>query len=290
MKGLTMRVGRHVAVFAATATLLAAVVCAAAPAATAAAPVGWVRCANLSPGVPSVDIYLIPFGNPGHPIVLKHAKYGEVYSYMPVTAGQYTVAMRPVGAPASSFPIVSTNFMVSAGANYTVASLGPAAARRVEVLKDDMAAPKGKALVRVIQASLKQNMVTVTYGQDVFAQQLAFGVVTPYLAVQPGVQNVRFTATGAQAAMSITLTVGSVHTIVVLDGSSGLVVDNLTDATGSPVAPPGGAGTGLGGTAPRGLAPDLAPWLGTVAAGLLLITAGLVVLRRSRRGAATVRE
>ena len=75
-----------------------------------------------------------------------------------------------------------------------------------------------------------------------------------------------------------------------LDGSSGLVVDNLTDATGSPVAPPGGAGTGLGGTAPRGLAPDLAPWLGTVAAGLLLITAGLVVLRRSRRGAATVRE
>ena len=143
-----MRLGRHVALVAAIAALLGAAVCALAPAA-AAASVGWVRCANLSPGTPSVDIYLIPFGNPAHPIVLKHAEYGEVYSYMPVSAGQYTVA-----------------------------SLGPAAGRRLEVLKDDMSAPGGKALVRVIQASLKQDMVTVIYGQNALAQQLAFGAVT----------------------------------------------------------------------------------------------------------------
>jgi hypothetical protein len=286
-----MKLGRHVALFSAIAALLGAVVCLVGPAATAsAASVGWVRCANLSPGTPSVDIYLIPFGNPGHPIVLKHAGYGEVYGYMPVSAGQYTVAMRPVGAPASSFPIVSTNFMVSAGASYTVASLGPASGRRLEVLKDDMAAPKGKALIRVIQASLKQDMVTVTDGQDVLAQQLAFGMVTPYMTVRPGVRKVQFTAATAHAGMSVTLTVGSVHTIVVLDGSSGLVVDNLTDAAGSPVAPAGGAGTGLGGTAPRDIAPDSAPWLATLAAGLLLTLAGLVVLRRSRRSTATARE
>jgi hypothetical protein len=180
--------------------------------------------------------------------------------------------------------------MVSAGANYTVASLGPAAGRRLEVLKDDMAAPRGKALVRVIQASLKQDMVTVTYGHAVLAQQLAFGAVTAYIPVQPGVQNVRFTATGRQAAVSVTVGVGSVHTIVVLDGSSGLVVDYLTDAAGSPVAPTGGAGTGLGGTAPRDTMLDPAPWLATVAAGLLLIVGGVVVLRRSRRSAAVVRE
>jgi Domain of unknown function (DUF4397) len=286
-----MRLGRHVALLAAIATLLGGVISVAAPVAIALpTPVGWVRCANLSPGTPSVDIYLIPFGNPGQPTVLKHAEYGEVYSYMPVPAGQYTVAIRPVGAPASSFPIVSTSFMVNAGANYTVASLGPATARRLEVLKDDMAAPKGKALVRVIQASLKQDMVTVTDGQDVLAQQLAFGAVTSYMTVQPGPQDVRFTAAGAHAAMSVTLAVGSVHTIVVLDGSSGLEVDSLTDAAGSPVAPAGGTGTGLGGTAPRDVAPDSAPWLATLAAGLLLTMAGVVVLRRSRRGAATVRE
>jgi hypothetical protein len=286
-----MRLGRHVAPFAAIAALLGAVACIVVPAAAAsAATVGWVRCANLSPGTPAVDIYLISFGNPGHSIVLKHAEYGEVYSYMPVSTGEYTVAIRTVGASASSPPIVSTSFMVSAGANYTVASLGPASGRRLEVLKDEMAAPAGKALVRVIQASLKQDTVTVTYGKSVLAQQLAFGAVTPYMTVRPGAQNVQFTATGAHTAMSVTLTVGSVHTIVVLDGSSGLLVDNLTDAAGSPLAPTGGAGTGLGGTAPRDSAPDSAPWVATLSAGLVLIMAGLFVLRRSRRSAAIVRE
>jgi hypothetical protein len=282
-----MRPGRHAALFTAIAMLLAGLISVVAPAATAAAAsVGWVRCANLSPGTPSVDIYLIPFGNPSHPTVLKHAEYGEVYSYMPVSVGQYTVAMRPVGAPASSPPIVSTNFMVSAGTNYTVASLGPATGRRLEVLQDDMAAPKGKALVRVIQASVKQDMVTVADGQDVLAGQLAFGAVTQYMAVQPGAQNVQFTAAGgAHTAMSVTLAAGSVHTIVVLDGSSGLEVDNLTDAAASPTAPMGGAGTGLGGTAPRDNSPDSAPWLATLAAGLLLSLAGVVMLHRSRRTA-----
>lgn len=289
-----MRLGRQFVLLAAITGLLGAVSFLPAPAAKAgAAPAaanGWVRCANLSPGAPAVDIYLIPFGNPGHPIVLKHAGYGEVYSYMPVSAGEYTVAMRPVGAPASSAPIVSTNFMVSAGTSYTVASIGPATARRLEVLMDQMAAPKGQALVRVIQASLKQRLVTVSDGSVTLARQLAFGAVTPYMTIRPGVQTVRFTAPSDDASMSVTLAVGSVHTIVVLDGSSGLEVDNLTDAAGSPVAPTGGAATGLGGTAPRDTASHPALWLATLAAGLLLVMAGLIGLRKSRRTASITRE
>ena len=209
---------------------------------------------------------------------------------MPVSAGEYTVAMRPVGAPASSAPVVSTNFMVNAGANYTVASIGPATARRLEVLQDQMAAPTGRALVRVIQASVKQNLVTVSDGPDILARQLAFGAVTAYMTIPPGVQTVQFIAPGAYASMSVTLAVGSVHTIVVLDSSSGLEVDNLTDAAGSPVAPTGGAATGLGGTAPHGTASDSAPWLATLAAGMLLVVVGVIGLRRSRRAVAVVRE
>src|ERR1700688_4114729 len=72
----------------------AAAMAAAAPAATT----GWVRCANLSAGSPAVDIYLLPFGNSANPTVLSHGSYGEVSSYMPLAAGQYTVAIRPVGA------------------------------------------------------------------------------------------------------------------------------------------------------------------------------------------------
>jgi Domain of unknown function (DUF4397) len=283
---------------AAVATLLgSAVAClAAAPSAASAATTGaavaavtagtndgWVRCANLSPGAPAVDIYLYAFGNPGHPTILRHANYGNVSSYMAVSAGEYTVAMRPVGATASSPPVVSTNFMVNAGSAYTVASIGSSAARRALVLTDQMGAPKGKALVRVIQASVQQQQVTIDDGQDALAQQLAFGSATPYMVVQPGTQTVQFNASGEKTSMSVTLADGSVHTIVVLDGSSGLKVDILTDAAGSQVAPTGGAATGLGGTAPLDTASGLIPWVGTLAAGLLLVIAGVVGLRRSRR-------
>jgi hypothetical protein len=253
-------------------------------AATSATATGWVRCANLSPGNPAVDIYLLAFGNSGNPTVLKHVTYGDVSSYMAVPSGEYTVAMRAVGASASSPPIVSANFMVSGGTNYTVASLGPAAARRLEVLKDAMAAPAGQVLVRVIQASLKQDQVMITDRGHVLAQQLAFGAVTSYLSVPPGPQNVQFSASGQQTSMSETLAAGSVHTIVVLDSSSGLKIDTLTDAAGSADAPMGGSATGFGGMAPPAQAGS-APWLATLAAGVLLMALGVFGLRRSRRTA-----
>jgi hypothetical protein len=249
---------------------------------------GWVRCANLSPGTPAVDIYLYAFGNPGNPTILRHASYGDVSSYMAVSAGEYTVAMRPVGASASSPPVVTTNFMVSAGSAYTVAGIGSSAARRDLVLTDQMAAPKGKALVRVIQASVKQQQVTVSDGSDVLAQQLGFGSATSYMAVKPGAQNVEFMAPGEKTSMAVTLASGSVYTVVVLDGSSGLKVDILTDATGSQDAPGGGAATGFGGTAPRDIVPEMMPWLGILAAGLLLVASGVIGLRRSRRTLAAV--
>jgi hypothetical protein len=285
-----MRLGRCLVLLAAVATLLGGPVVgmvAGASAAAAATSNGWVRCANLSPGTPE-DVYLYPFGNPGHPIVLKHAEYGEVYDYMPISAGQYTVAMRPVGAPASSSPSVSTSFMVNTGANYTVASLGSATDRRLKVLQDQMTGPNGGALVRVIQASVKQPTVTVSIGADVVARQLAFGSATSYQAIPAGSPTVTFSAPGGHAAMAVTLPAGSVHTVVVLDGASGLQVGNLTDAAGSQDTPQGGAATGLGGTAPG--SPALAPWLATLAGGLLLAVAGVRGLRRPRGVAAAAHE
>ena len=271
--------------------LLGGAFSAAPPALAAGTPpsVGWVRVASLSAGSPAVDIYLLPFGNSANPVVLRHESYGDVSGYMSVSSGQYTVAMRPVGASASSPPILSTNFMVSPGTNYTVASLGPAAGRRLEVLKDQMATSDGSTLVRVIQASLKQDQVTVSVGQDVLAQQLSFGKVTSYMNVHPGQQTVQFTTASQKADMPVTLAAGSVHTVVVLDGSSGLKVDALTDAAGSTKTPSGGAATGLGGTAPR-VPGGSAQWLATLGGGVVLIGAGIVGLRRSRRTAVAARD
>ena len=246
--------------------------------------VGWVRCANLSQGTPE-DVYLFSFGDPENPTVLRHEGYGGVSSYMQLSAGEYTVAVRPVGAAASSPASITTSFMVSAGTNYTVASLGSATGRRLQVLQDQIAAPSGEALVRVIQASSKQPRVTVSIGADTLAQQLALGSVTTYQAIQPGTPTVVFSTPDGHTAMPVTLAAGSVHTIVVLDGTSGLKLDNLTDAAASQAAAKGGAATGLGGTAPGPPAPGLAPWLATLAAGLLLAVAGGFGLRRSRRPA-----
>ena len=262
------------------AAVLVPVTSPAASAAPAAAPDGWVRIAHLSPQAPAMDMYVYPFGNPGRPLVLKDVSYGAVSAYMAVSPGQYTVAMRGFGAPASSKPALTTSFMVGAGAAYTLAALGPDPGLRTEVLRDQMTTPAGQAVVRVLQASLKQHLVTVSYGPDVLARQLAFGAATSYTAVPPGARTVRFAAAGQHAAMPVTLPAGTVHTIVVLDDSSGLKVDAVTDAAGSQIMPKGAVSAGFGGTAPRQPA-NPAPWLVTIAAGVLLAAASLARLRRT---------
>ena len=231
---------------------------------------------------------MYPFGEPGHPIILRDVSYGDVSAYMAVSPGQYSVAMRGFGAPASSPPALITSFMVSARTPYTVAALGPGPGLRVEVLKDQVTTPTGKALIRVVQASLKEHLVTVSYGPDVLARQLAFGVATSYVAVSPGTHMVHFAASGENAATSVRLAPDTVHTIVVLDDTSGLKVDALMDAAGSQIMPKGGASAGFGGTAPR-LPANPAPWFLTIVVGALLTSAGLTGLLRSRRTAVAAR-
>jgi len=284
-----MKLLRHLARLAAIPMLLggsAALIAAASPAASAAplaAQDGWVRIAHLSPEAPAMDIYLYPFGDPAHPTVLRDVAYGDVSAYMALGPGEYTVAMRGFDAPATSHPALVSSFMVDADTPYTVAALGPDPGLRVEVLKDQLTTPRGKALVRVVQASLKEDRVTVSYGSSVLANQLTFGSVTPYATVSPGTQAVKVAASGDDASMSLGLTADTVHTIVVLDGSSGLRSDDLTDAVGSAVMPSGGAATGFGGTAPRPPA-DLVPWLLLMLAGSILIAGGVLSLGLSRAG------
>jgi hypothetical protein len=170
--------------------------------------------------------------------------------------------------------------MVSAGAAYTLAALGPDPGLRTEVLKDQMTAPPGKAVVRVLQASLKQHQVTVSYGSEVLARQLAFGAASSYTAVSPGAQTVQFTTASGHTAAPVTLAPNSVHTIVVLDNPSGLKVDAVTDMVGSQIMPVGSVAAGFGGTAPRP-APNSAPWLVLITAGALLAAVGLVRWRRA---------
>src|SRR6476469_5824610 len=147
---------------------------------------GWVRCAHLSPNTAPVDIYMYSFGDPMAMDVLRHVPYGEVGMYMKMPAGEYTAAIRPAGAPASTPPVLSATLMVQAGRAYTVAAMGPPKAVRLQTLNDRLTTPHGKSLVRVIQASLKVHRVTVRAGSTTLASDLAFSSVTPYGTDQPG--------------------------------------------------------------------------------------------------------
>ena len=160
----------------------------AAPVASASDNVGWIRLAHLSPNAPAVDVYLYSFGNPAAVDVLHHVAYGTVSGYLQVAAGDYTVAMRGAGAAPRSKPVLSTAVDIKAGHAYTVAGMGPAAGLRLQVFPDRLTAPPGKALVRVIQASMQQDTVTVTAGKRTLARNLKFASVTSFRGSQAGLR------------------------------------------------------------------------------------------------------
>lgn len=254
------------------------------PFASASSQVGWIRLAHLSPNTPAVDVYLYSFGNPTAQLVLHHVSYGTVSPFEQVAAGEYTVAMRAAGAASASKPVLSTTVNIAAGHAYTVAGMGPASGLRLQVIPDQLTTPPGKALVRIIQASMQQHTVTVTAGTTKLASHLKFANVTSFVTVNPGTWSVQATGGSESVTASITLAAGTIHTIVVLDEPGKLVLDDLLDAAGSKVAPAGGPRTGFGGTAARPGA-ALMPWAAAAIAGLALTVAGTARLTRRRRPA-----
>jgi hypothetical protein len=256
----------------------------AASAAPSSGGVGWLRLAHLSPNTPAVDCYLYSFDNPNAKIVLHHVAYGAVSPYEQVPAGEYTVAMRGAGAAPASKPVLSASVDVQPGGAYTVAGMGPYAGLRLQVVQDKLVTPAGKALVRVIQASMRQPKVSVGLNGKSLASQLAFSKISSYVAVSPGSFTVHAAGSSETANATVNLKAGSIYTLVVEDNSTKLGVDALVDASGSKVEPAGGVQTGFGGTAAQPGAP-LLPWLSVGLAGLLAAAGGSLLVSRRRRPA-----
>jgi hypothetical protein len=267
-------------------TLASGVAVASATAASAAVAhhgdTGWIRLAHLSPNTPPVDVYLYSFGNSHAMVMIPHVAYGTVSPYEKVKAGEYTVAMRGAGAAPSSQPVLSTSVQITPGGAFTVAGMGPAKGLRLQVLRDQLTTPPGRSLVRVIQASLRYQKITVLANHRTLAKALIFAHVTNYVSTPSGSFNVHVAGMGGKGAADIALAAGTIHTLVVLDSSGhSLQIANLEDAAGSNVAPAGGAPTGFGGTAPAP-GPSPALWVSLVAAGALLVTAAAYRMRRVR--------
>jgi hypothetical protein len=266
-------------------TLASGVAVASATAASAAmahhSDTGWIRLAHLSPNTPPVDVYLYSFGNSHAMIMIPHVAYGTVSPYEKVKAGEYTVAMRGAGAAPSSQPVLSTSVQITPGGAFTVAGMGPAKGLRLQILRDQLTTPPGRSLVRVIQASLRYQKITVMANHRTLAKALIFAHVTNYVSTPPGTFEVHVAGMGGKGAAAITLAPGTIHTLVVLDAGHGLRIDNLVDAAGSGVDPVGGAATGYGGTAPSPGPPPVL-WVSLVAAGALVAIAGAYRMRRVR--------
>jgi len=260
---------------------------ASAPASSAAASTGWIRLGNLSPATAPVDIYVYPSGSSVAQIVLPDVAYGTVSSYQVVDAGGYSVQTRAAGASASSPPVLSASVTVVGGHAFTVAALaGTSQGVQLKVLDDSLSAPKGKSLVRVIQAT-DQKQVTfhcscAAGAPGNITTGAATGSVSSYAAIPTGTWTMTATAPSASAALPVTLTADTVHTEVVVDAKPGsIAIENLLDAVGSGQPPVGGLGTGFGGTAPQGPGSPL-PWLAVIGAGALLTVSGGLGWRRTR--------
>ena len=123
-----------------------------------------------------MDVYLYSFGNPDARIVLHHVAYGDSSGYLAVPAGEYSVAMRAAGAAPTSLPVLSGSTRVAPAPLTPPWPWGPESGLRLRVFRDDLTTPAGKALVRVVQASMKHPQVDGELGRQDDREQAAVRV------------------------------------------------------------------------------------------------------------------
>lgn len=266
---------------------------AAAQATPAANPSGFVRLGHLAPDVGPVDVYLAPFGGTEQAVITK-APYGSLTAYQTLAPGDYTLAMRSAGSPATATPMLSAQVTVAAGSAYTVLATGRMGAVSTSVINDDLTPPPADASrVRLIQGSTKAQDLTVeAVGGPTLARGLAYGTASGYANVPQGRWTLKVTAPDGSSAMAsapvVDLTAGSVNSLLITDTSEGgFAVTPVVDATGinTAMAPAGGVETGAGGTATSIINTHAgntasSSTVPVVGIGLLLAAAGGVLARR----------
>src|SRR5262249_44036186 len=217
-----------------------------------AASVGYVRLAHLSPDTPEVDVYLSSVSGGLAPKKFPGVGYGVVSDYLTLPTGAYAVAMRVAGAPGSSPPVLSTQVTVGAGKAYTVAGVGKHADLGLRVIEADLTLPdRGKAKVRVVQASLQAPVLNVSVASgSTIADGVQFASTTDYREVDQGswTVNLQQPGSGRTSTVKYTLTSGNVYSLIVLDRPGGLTAELRTDAQRTGGMPQSGVEAGAGGS------------------------------------------
>ena len=198
---------------------------------------GWVSLGNLSETPSLVDVYLYSSGSSSPQFVQHGVAYGKILPYQAVNAGDYTAKVRAAGASASSNPVWSVSFTVHAGSSYTVAPLRATAQQgQLRVIDNDLTAPTGKSLVRVIQADINQGQVTFHCSCAAgvpgnLTTDAAPGSVSPQKPIPVGTWTMTATGPSAKKSLPVALTDGTVHNeIVISKPGGGIEIINLVQA------------------------------------------------------------
>jgi hypothetical protein len=249
----------------------------------AAATGTYLRLAHLSPDTPAVDVLVTAFS--GATLQLEGVEYGDVSTYTEIEPGQYTLQMRPAGAPESTPPVVSATLDAARGSAHTAAGLGPRSDLAIRVLDDDLSMPgPGRARVRLVQGAEQAGEVSAGWNGAPAFDGVAFGTATDYATVPAGAGAFQITqATGPVETEAVTFDEGGVYSVVLVQGDGALDVRVATDATGTGTAPAGGIETGLGGAVAGGPAAGPAPALVAAALMALALVLGAAARRRVAR-------
>ena len=210
---------------------------------------GWLRIAHLSPDTKSVDVRVTALSGGASVYELDGVKYGTVSSYRSMPVGVYTIAMVPAGSKPTANPMLNASVSVVDGKASTVAAYGPNKKLKLKVFVDDLTAPAaGKARIRLIQASTKNPTIDVMSGNGIsLAQKARAGTATGYADVAPGRWDLTVTGKNVKSINPVTLTDGSVTTLLVLDTTGGnLTVHPVLDSASVGAVPVGGVQTGGG--------------------------------------------
>ncbi|HEY7593808.1 MAG TPA: DUF4397 domain-containing protein [Actinophytocola sp.] len=248
------------------------------PPASAAAGESYLRLAHLSPDTPRVDVYLTAFGRPDFHLRVNGVGYGDVSDYQTIQPGEYTIAMRPAGAPPSTKPAISTTLSARNGRAYTVAGLGSFADLALKVLDDEISLPPaGQARMRVVNAAPHAGDLSIKRAGTAVIEHVAFGDASSYVYVPGGPTSLTVQPVQAEpTSLPVTLATGSVYTVLVLEKNGALSAGVRQDASGAKVVPHGAVETGLGGPSGSDTGLRLVLLVAAAAAG------GALVLTRRR--------
>ncbi|MGH7921746.1 MAG: DUF4397 domain-containing protein [Candidatus Dormibacteraceae bacterium] len=253
---------------------------------TKAATAGLLRVAYLAPATPNVDIYLDGVRS------TTNVTYQTITTYVPVTPGAHTVAVRQMASSPSSPAVAQTSLTIGANERWTVVVGGQWSALQMGSFQDATASPpSGKAEVRFLHTALQVPGVDVAVknGPVVF-HDVSFMHASSYAAVNAGPYVLQLKATGTRevlfTAPQITVSAGQVETLVGV-GGVGVPVQLLTlnDAAAAGTAPAGGADTGGGGTSPAMHTAEVVAAL-LLLGVILMIGVSYVTARRRTSGVA----